>query len=213
MLSAVKPVPRPRSLSSLQIAAAALTVVDREGLTALTMRSVANELGMAAMSLYRYVDSREQLEGLVVDLVLGAIDLRLPARARWGTRLSLLAERARAVIASHPAIVPLCLTRRHSSLGSVRWGEAVLATLADAGFDGQQRAIALRTLLSYVLGAAQVEHFGALSGRGTEQLAELPRSEFPHLAETARIAARIPPLEEFRRGLAVVIRGLEALRT
>ena len=71
--------PRPRSLTPDQIAAAALAVIDRDGLDALSMRTVARQLGIGAMSLYRYVTDRDQLEDLVVDLVLGAVDISLPS--------------------------------------------------------------------------------------------------------------------------------------
>src|SRR6266542_4940063 len=66
---AVKSMPRPRSLTLPQIAAAALAVLERDGLAALSMRTVAVELDVGTMSLYRYVDSKEQVEELVVGLV------------------------------------------------------------------------------------------------------------------------------------------------
>jgi hypothetical protein len=59
-----------------------------------------------------------------------------------------------------------------------------------------------------VLGAIQVEHLGPLSGPGTAALAALPRDRFPHLADAASHAVGIPPEEEFRRGLALLLRGL-----
>jgi len=74
--------PRPRSLTAPQIADAARALVAREGLPVLSMRTVAAELGVSAMSLYRYVRSRDEIEGLLVDAVLRGIDTDLPARLR-----------------------------------------------------------------------------------------------------------------------------------
>ncbi|PRX49888.1 TetR family transcriptional regulator [Prauserella shujinwangii] len=199
--------PRPRSLTLTQIAAAALAVVDRDGLAAVSMRTVAGELGMGTMSLYRYVSDRSQLEELVVDLVLRAVDLHVP-RGGPAKRLGVLADRVRVAVSGHPGVVPLLLTHRHRSPSSRRWGETVLAVLTDAGLTGEQRVIAFRTILGYVFGALQVAHFGPLSGPGTAALAALPPEEFPILAETAADAATIPPEEEFRRGFAIVLRGL-----
>jgi AcrR family transcriptional regulator len=71
--------PRPRTLTHAQVASAALAVIDRDGLPALSMRAVAKDLGMSTMALYRYVDDREELEGLVVELVLSAVDTGPPA--------------------------------------------------------------------------------------------------------------------------------------
>ncbi len=84
----------------------------------------------------------------------------------------------------------------------------MLAALADGGFEGRARVIAFRTLMKYVVGAVQVEHFGPLAGEGTANLAELPRAQYPFLSNTAVHARRIAPAEEFRRGLAIILRGL-----
>ncbi|MGA6162123.1 TetR/AcrR family transcriptional regulator [Amycolatopsis magusensis] len=200
--------PRPRSLTPARIATAALAVLDRDGLAALSMRAVAGELGMGTMSLYRYVEDRDQLEGLIVELVLGGIDLELPPRASWRGRLTTLAERMRAAVGGHPAVVPLLLTHRHRAPSSARWGEAVLGVLTDAGFTGKRRVVAFRVLIGYLLGALQAEHLGPLSGPGTDALAALPPAEFPWLSETARDARRLGADEEFRGGLAVVLQGM-----
>jgi AcrR family transcriptional regulator len=201
--------PRPRSLTPSSIAAAALDVIDRNGLPMLSMRAVAGELGVSAMSLYRYVQSRDELEGLVVGAVLREIDSELPPGVDWRASVVTLVERARDAMRSHPSLVPLLLTRRQSSEASVRWGEAMMRALTKGGFEGDERVIAFRTLLSYLIGAIQVDHFGPLSGEGTAALARLPGSEYPFLSETARRARAITAGQEFRNGLDVVVRGLE----
>jgi AcrR family transcriptional regulator len=200
--------PRPRSLTTNRIAAAALAVIDRDGLNALSMRAVATELGMGTMSLYRYVSDREELEELVVDLVLSTVDTTRPHRAPWPRQVAILVERVREAVAAHPYVVPLTMTHRHTSRSLLRWSESVLAVLTEAGFTGLHRVIALRALLSYVIGAIQLEHLGALSGPGTAAMANLPTNEFPLLSQTARHAQPIPPDEEFRRGLTILLRGL-----
>lgn len=203
--------PRPRSLTHTGIATAALSVIDAHGLAALTMRAVATELGMGTMSLYRYVADREELEGLVVDLVLGNVDVSTPNRAPWKERVTLLFGRVRAAVGAHPATVPLLLTRRDTSASLLRFGECALAILTDGGFSGERRAVAFRCLNSYVLGALQIAHLGPLSGEGTAALAELPRTEFPLLASTAQDAKNLTADEEFRSGLAAVLDGLDGL--
>ncbi|CAM5726257.1 TetR family transcriptional regulator OS=Streptomyces antimycoticus OX=68175 GN=SSPO_034680 PE=4 SV=1 [Streptomyces antimycoticus] len=102
--------PRPRSLTPDQLASAALAVLDREGLAGLSMRAVAKELGMSAMALYRYVDDREELEGLVVERVLSAVDTTPPEPgASWDDRLRIMVGRLRDTITAHPAV---CGARR-----------------------------------------------------------------------------------------------------
>lgn len=200
--------PRPRSLTPARIATAALAVIDRSGLDALSMRAVATELGMGTMSLYRYVDDRGEVEALVVDLVLQGGD-GAPPPGSAHHRLSALADRVRVAVSGHPGVVPLLLTHRHRAPSSVRWGESVLTVLTEAGFTGTRRVVAFRAFLSYVFGALQVERLGPLEGAGTAALAALPADEFPILTRTARDAGSVGSEQEFRQGLDIVLRGLE----
>jgi hypothetical protein len=199
--------PRPRSLTHQQIATAALAVLDRDGLDGLSMRAVAKELGVGTMSLYRYVTDRGQLESLIVGLVFSEVELDLPPRATARERLLILGERIRVAVGIHSATVQLLLTRRHTSAGSQRWGEAALSVLTEAGFTGRRRVIAFRAYLSYVLGALQTEHFGPLSGEGTTQLSELSTVDYPILVETAVDSRGLAEEEEFRQGLEFLLLG------
>ncbi|MGI5202287.1 TetR/AcrR family transcriptional regulator [Spirillospora sp. CA-108201] len=200
--------PRPRSLSTGRLAGAALAVIDRDGLAGLSMRAVAAELGMSTMALYRYVRDREELEGLVVDRVYAEVDPAPPPAGPWEARIETMALRLREALRAHAAVMPLTLARRHDSAGSLRWGETVAGVLADAGFAGPRAAIALRALIAYIVGAIQLEHLGGLEAEGTAVIAGLPADSFPHLTRTARHGRRIGPDEEFREGLAAVLRGL-----
>ncbi|MEU1982164.1 TetR/AcrR family transcriptional regulator C-terminal domain-containing protein [Nocardia sp. NPDC019395] len=199
--------PRPRSLTDEQLVGAALAVIDRDGLPALTMRAVARELGMATMGLYRYVADREALEVLVVDHVFRSVDLTLPS-ADWADRVRVLMDRLRIAVAEHPAVVPLVLRHRQAAPGSLRLIETMLAVLTEGGHTGIDRVVAQRTLIAYLLGFLQNEHYAALSGAGTIAMSELVPERFPQLARTATDARALPPDVEFRRGLDVLLRGL-----
>jgi AcrR family transcriptional regulator len=198
--------PRPRSVSPARLASAALAVLDRDGLASLTMRAVAAELGLTTMAVYRYVADRDELEALIVEEVLRPLDTTPPPAGPWTEQLRVLVERVRATVGRHPAVVPLLVSHRHRSVGVLRWSETVVGVLHTAGFDGARRVIALRGLLSYVIGALQLEHLGPLAGPGTATIATL--ADFPRLAETGRHAAAVGPDEEFAGGLAILLRGL-----
>ena len=200
--------PRARSLTLPALTEAALRVVDRDSLAGLSMRSVADELGIGTMSLYRYVEGREQLEGLLVEHVTCAIDLDVPARLQWDKRIVTLLQRLRDALAEHPALIPLLVSRRHIERSSLRLAEALLEALTEAGFSGKRRVFALRALLSYTVGALQFQTLGPLSGGGTDAMAQLPQDQYPLLAETARAARKVTPQEEFQRGLELLLRGL-----
>ncbi|MFF2777033.1 TetR/AcrR family transcriptional regulator C-terminal domain-containing protein [Streptomyces sp. NPDC058052] len=201
--------PRPRSLTPGRLAAAALAVVDRDGLAALSMRTAAKELGMSPMGLYRYVTDRDELELLVVDRILGEVDTTPPpGDAPWPERVEVMAGRLRDAVARHPEAVPLTLAHRHRAAGGLRWSETVLAILTGAGIDGPRRVVALRALHAYVSGAIQLEHRGPLAGPGTAAIAALPGDRFPLLTATARDAGGVAPDEEFLGGLRMLLRGL-----
>jgi AcrR family transcriptional regulator len=203
-------VPRPRSLTPHQLATAALTVIDRDGLPGLSMRAVATELGIATMSLYRYVPDRQALERQVVDLVLGTVHTAPPPGEPWQRQLAHLLDRVRAAVAAHPGVVPLTVSHRHTSAAVQLWSEAVLRVLTAAGFTPRRRALALRALLAYLTGALQNEHLAPLSGEATTALADLPPEAYPLLSRTATEAARVPAAEEFHAGLDLLLTGLSA---
>lgn len=200
--------PRPRSHTPDQLAAAALAVIDRDGLPGLSMRAVATELGTSPMALYRYVPGREELEALVVELVLSRVDTAPPPPGPWPGRITVLARRLRDTMGAHPAVLPLSLTHRHRSPSGLRWSETVLGVLTEAGIEAEERVIALRALVSYVIGATQLEHLGPLAGPGTTAIAGLPPHEFPYMTATARDARAVTPDREFEGGLKLLLRGL-----
>ena len=200
---------RPRTLDHRTIARAALVVVDREGLGGLSMRAVANELGVGTMSLYRYVSGREEVEGLVVDSVFLDVDVAISENASWDRNVTELSEAMRAAIAAHPAVIPLLLTHFASSPKAWQWLEALLSALKRAGFDARQRVFAVRTLQAFVVGAVQSEFHNELDGTSTVALTTLS-AEFPLIVAAARTAMSISPGEEFSRGLDTVLDGLRA---
>lgn len=208
---AVNAMPRPRSLTQDRLSSAALAVIDRDGLAGLSMRAVSRELGMSTMALYRYVQDRSELEQLIVERVLGAVDSEPPAPdLPWPDRLRVMIGRLRDGVGAHPSVVPLTLTHRHRSPSVLRWSETVLGILTESGARGEQRVVALRGLLSYVIGAIQLEHLGPLSGQGTVAIAGLPADEFPNMAEVAQLARNVDADREFSGGLDVLLRGLGA---
>jgi AcrR family transcriptional regulator len=202
--------PRPPSLDRDVIAHAALAVVDRDGIAALSMRAVAHQLGVGTMSLYRYVTGRDEVERLIVDRVFSATDVPFSKSASWDRDVVELCEAMRAALSEHPAAIPLLLVRFAASPGAWHWLEALLGALSRAGFDASQRVVAVRTLQAYLIGAVQSEFLNSLAGESTAALASMPTDDFPLIVETARSAMAISPDQEFAHGLATVLDGLRA---
>lgn len=209
--------PRPAILSRERIAEAALTVIDRDGLAALSMRSLGRELGVAAMSLYHHVADRVALESLVAEAVVSGIDVTPAAVAPDpADELRRLMYALRGALNTHPAAIPLILTRPTSSAAALAPVEALLAALDRAGFARADLLGAYRTLFAFVVGFAQADLAGPVQSGRPATLDEvaagvlrLPEDRFPLLRACAVAAGSSSSDAEFRYGLDAVLRGLD----
>lgn len=177
--------PRP-VLSRPLIVRAAIDYVDEEGLTALTMRRLGHSLGVEAMSLYRYVSSREDLlEAMVVELVTA---MHLPEDdpvpdENWQAYLVWLANAARDMALAHSQMFPLIATRHPDApwlcppLRSLTIVEDFLRVLTrGGGFTGEQAVTAYRAFSSFLLGHLLLE---ASQHSGQPTLAEAQLDQTP----------------------------------
>jgi TetR/AcrR family transcriptional regulator, tetracycline repressor protein len=179
-------------LSRERIITAAVAFVDRRGLTALTMRRLGTELGVEAMSLYRYVAGRDDLlEGMVEQMVtrlhLDARHVRPGAGDSWQAYLRWLARGVRTLAREHPRVFPLIATRHPAApwlrppLRSLRVVEDFLGTLVAHGFTDEAAVAAYRAFSSFLLGHLLLEAslLGAQTGPAEEPLDE-GNSDFPN---------------------------------
>jgi AcrR family transcriptional regulator len=120
---------RPAQRSRAEITAVAVAVADSEGLDAVSMRRVAAGLGTGAASLYRYVDTRDDVLDLMTDSVGAEYEL-LPPTGRWLADLLGVAEQARAIMRRHPWLPSLVITRPVLGPNGLRLIEHLLDVLA-----------------------------------------------------------------------------------
>jgi TetR/AcrR family tetracycline transcriptional repressor len=155
-------------LSRERILDAAIAFVDARGLTALTMRRLGTELGVEAMSLYRYVDCRDDLlEGMVDEMVdrlhLDPDGVRPGPGEGWQAYLQWLAHGVRGLAREHPNVFPLIATRHPAApwlrppLRSLRVVEDFLSTLVARGFTDDGAVAAYRAFSSFLLGHLLLE--------------------------------------------------------
>src|SRR5580658_4772749 len=119
---------RPPRHSRDEITAAAIAIADREGLDAVSMRRVAAELGTGAASLYRYLDTRDDLLDLMIDATGAEYVLAAPD-GDWLAGLLEVGEQARAIIRRHPWLASLVITRPELGPNGLALLEHVLAVL------------------------------------------------------------------------------------
>src|SRR3954452_3447776 len=197
------------------IARAALDLVDREGLGALSMRRLAGELGIGTMTLYGYFRTKEDLLEAVVHEATGWHELP-PREGTWDERLRAIAWKMRAGLARHRSLIEVRLRRPIMGPRAFAGTEAGMAALVEAGLDRAEAARAFRVVFLYVFG------FVAFCDPGREvtderrraspaAAAELPPDEFPLLSGMgAEMAETLGGDVQFGYGLDVVLDGIAA---
>jgi TetR/AcrR family transcriptional regulator, tetracycline repressor protein len=158
---------RGRGLSLDRIVASTLELIDEQGVGATSMRAVAARLGVEAMSLYKYVATRDELFDAVVNQVVNELtddpDVQLHPTEGWRSWLQAMGWGVRRYARAHPHAFPLVATRPAAApwvnppLRSLRWIEAFLDGLQREGFTDDQVLFAYRTFNSFLLGFLLLE--------------------------------------------------------
>ena len=197
------------------IAEAAVRLVDREGLAALTMRRLGSELQVEAMSLYTYFATKEEILNEMVDLLFREVVVP-PDDPDWEHFSRELFDAVRRVLLSHPNAVPLLVTRSPRSRSALAPIEASVRSLRQAGFDSATALDGYRVLMSFTVGYL-LQEVGRSDqtnvdpdswGTGFYALSDLTRDETPHLLELAPVALQRQADEQFTMGLGLVLTGL-----
>lgn len=181
--------PRSRlGLSREAILDAALGLLDRDGLDSLTMRGLAEELGVGAMTLYGYFRGKEELLDAVVDRAARGI-AAAPVGGAWKQGLRELMLEVRRGLVDHPSVVELRFRHPIVSRGALEVTETAMRLLLEAGFSRRDAARAYRVLFTFTFGFSA---FGPRNagerdrGQSLEALRSLPAERYPNLASSAR---------------------------
>lgn len=208
-------------MSQAIVVDAALEIVDREGLDALTMRTVAHALGTGPASLYAYVGSKEELIELLVERVIGEVRFGdEPDAARWSEQLKDTAREMRRVFASHGDLARASLGRIPVGENALRGAEWMMSVLRAGGVSDRVTALAVDLLSLYTMGVAYED--GLSRGADPEQFVEfvgelraffqsLPADRFPNFVSLAEEVTGGDENTRFEFGLEVLIRGLQAV--
>lgn len=167
-----------RRLSRELVIDTALAQIDRSGAQGLSMRTLAKELGVEAMALYRHVHGKEDLLEGVVDQLMGDLASKLDEQLaeHWQGFLQTLAHEIRRIAIEHPKAFPLVATRHPSApwlrppLRSIEVVDTFLSTLIGHGFTDEQAVDAYRSFSSFLLGQLLLE--AAVRGAETSPVEE-----------------------------------------
>jgi AcrR family transcriptional regulator len=204
-------------LSRDRIVRAAIELIERENLEALSMRRIAAELDVAVMSLYNHVPNKAALLDGIAERILGGMDVADEPGMSWTERARALVRAYRKVAHDYPRCVTLVMTRKIEAPSGMRAAEHALAIADDAGFDGGTAVRIMRALLAYAIGA-QVREVGAAKmldylpqDRREEHLGKLDPVEFPHVVALRHELMSHDPETDFEFGLDLLIGSLDRL--
>jgi AcrR family transcriptional regulator len=215
------------------IVEAAVRVLDREGLDALSMRRVADELGTGAASLYWHVGSKDGLLDLVFEYVIGEQHVPDPEPARWPEQLKEVARSQREICLRHPYVVQISIGRIPMGPNALRYSERVLAILRGGGVPDtlavQSYLLLIATVNGFMLDETGDAAAGPPQANGTGDagdgepkpwtqemadmasayLASLPAERFPNMVALAGEFSMADPQERFELLLDIFVGGIE----
>lgn len=196
-------------------------LADTKGIDSLTMRKLAQELGVKPMTLYHHMANKEEVLDTMVDVVFSEIDLP-PTGADWKPAMRQRAISARAALIRHPWAVSLMESRVTPGPATLAHHDSVIGCLRQTGFSIEMAAHAYSVLDSYIYGFVLQEV--SLPFSTTEEahevteeiLEQFPATDYPYLVEIAAEYILQPGYEyanEFNFGLELILDGLERSRS
>ena len=205
-------------LSKDRVLRAAIVLADERGIDALSMRKLAQELGVEAMSLYHHVAGKDEILNGIVEIVES--DIELPPRgADWKRALRRTAISAHDVLEQHPWAASLTLSVAGRRPARWRYMNGILGCLREAGFSAEMTDLAYHALESHIAGfmlwAAQLQvDAEALPGLAATFLRDLPVDELPYIVEHVEQHLKARSRENegaFAFGLDLILDGLERI--
>lgn len=183
--------PRIQRITREHIVASALAIVDRDGLSALTMRRLGTELGVNAMTPYYHIPNKEGLLNAIVEAVMSQIDLShadpaLPAEER----IMHAAHAYRDALLAHRNALPILLTRRPITPGAMQPVELLTGILRDSGLPPDQALAGMHAIAAAVRGLVGIADVEDVKHRNSKQirtmLEDASPTRFPHLRKAIR---------------------------
>lgn len=197
------------ALSRTTIAEAALEVLDERGVDALTVRRIADRLGVQAPSLYNHVRSKGEILDVVTELIGRELDLAPLRDEDWRAGLAAFARSYRQAFRAHPHALAAAARRAVETDAALTVYDAALAALQEAGWEPATAFRAMAALEYLVLGSALVPFTSGFVRDPAEYL-----DAYPALARS--LAAVDPETTDdaaFELGLALFLEGLDGMRS
>jgi AcrR family transcriptional regulator len=196
-------------LSRERIFATALDLIEKTGVSALTMRSLARALGVGTMSLYVYVRTKDEILDGIADHAMEAWHLTVDPTKPWDEQIIGVFVEIKRRLEEQPGVLELLFLRsvEGPTVNAIR--ETVIALLEDAGFPPRQALQGLAMLYAYTLGFAAAAR---RAGRDAHMFGALSPARYPHLRESAAPYDLRTADDTFETGLRYLVAGVAASR-
>jgi len=205
---------RASELTREDVIDAAAELVAERGYAGLSMRALAQRCGVATMTLYRHVRTKEDLLGALTDRVLAELDLPAPGTLPWQEQLAAVFRSVHDLLLEHPDLVEIAARQHVAGEAAYRGAEVVLDALRRAGIEGEAAASAFATLFAFTLGFTQQQLQASGSGAGLVHrqavLERLPVDDFENLSRLGGVFLLRHSDRHFDDGLDLIIRGLDS---
>lgn len=203
-------------LSRDRVLSAALRLADEEGIDALSMRKLAQTLGVKAMSLYNHVTNKDDILDGIVDRVVGEIEVPAIGGGDWKTAIRKRAISAHEVLLRHPWATMAMMSRVNVGPMMLRYVDATLGCLYEAGFSLEMADHAWNAIDSHIYGfTLQALNFpfeaDEYSAVATHYVELLPADQYPYMNKLTHqiIEKRYDGIHDFELGLDLLLDGLE----
>jgi len=177
-----------------------------------TMRELAEQLGVGTMTLYGYFRSKQELIDAALDRASDEVTIP-PPTGSWKEQLRALVTEAYRVLRKYPTAVQIRARRPLLGVGVLRTGDAALGIMHEAGFDKREATRAWRSLFTYTFGFVAFTPESVSEDVEREwraRLASLDAEELPWLADAVPEATdAMSGSEQFYNGLDLILDGLE----
>jgi AcrR family transcriptional regulator len=204
------------------IVEAALGLLDAKGIEAITMRAVAERLGVTTPTLYWHVGSKDGLLDRLLDRLCGEV-VPVARNREWDDRLRDVAHGMRAVFAAHRDSARWAIGRFPLGPKGLAVLETVLAALAEAGLGQDEVAFAAYAFFNYVVAFCHQETIAPIADSGSDRmealsrirryLKALPPAQFPQIGRYAEALTSRGLDRRFAFGLDQLLRGLKAAKS
>jgi AcrR family transcriptional regulator len=205
-------------LSRERIVTAAIDMIERQGVEAVSMRRIATELGCGVMSLYNHVPSKSALLDDVAERVMSGIEFTAAPGTNWQDQVRAQARAFRAIGRRYPRCTMVMVSRPTTSVTGLRPIENALATLREAGFGGPEAVLIMRSFVGFILGSLlrEVGISPALGAQAGNPAHVTPRptldpADFPQVTSLTAELTHHDADADFEFGLDLLVHAIAAL--